>query len=126
MLLDFTGSVQHVDPVGEMCAGFHRRFLWPHSSSASRFTAGAFAFFILSQSGDRPERYGESLRFETITFKAELARVSKNSFAVALHVLVKSDARPGLSQDHSQCFLAAVEWITPQIVAVQFDQVEGV
>jgi hypothetical protein len=25
------------------------------SSSASRFTAGAFAFFILSQSRDRPE-----------------------------------------------------------------------
>src|SRR5262245_34306677 len=28
----------------------------PQSSSASRFTAGAFAFFILSQSGERPER----------------------------------------------------------------------
>jgi hypothetical protein len=26
------------------------------SSSASRFTAGAFGFFILSQSGERPER----------------------------------------------------------------------
>jgi hypothetical protein len=26
------------------------------SSSASRFTAGAFEFFILSQSGERPER----------------------------------------------------------------------
>jgi hypothetical protein len=26
------------------------------SSSASRFTAGASAFFILSQSGERPER----------------------------------------------------------------------
>jgi hypothetical protein len=26
------------------------------SCSASRFTAGAFAFFILSQSGERPER----------------------------------------------------------------------
>jgi len=25
----------------------------PQSSSASRFTAGAFAFFILSQSGER-------------------------------------------------------------------------
>jgi hypothetical protein len=28
----------------------------PQSSSSSRFTAGAFAFFILSQSGERPER----------------------------------------------------------------------
>jgi hypothetical protein len=27
----------------------------PHSSSASRFTAGAAEFFILSQSGERPE-----------------------------------------------------------------------
>jgi hypothetical protein len=28
----------------------------PQSSSASRFTAGASGFFILSQSGERPER----------------------------------------------------------------------
>ena len=28
----------------------------PHSSSASRFTAGASGFFILSQSGERPLR----------------------------------------------------------------------
>jgi hypothetical protein len=34
----------------------HRHFFLPHSSSSSRFTAGAFAFFILSQSGERPER----------------------------------------------------------------------
>src|SRR5262249_55301795 len=33
----------------------HRRFFLPHSSSSSRFTAGAVAFFILSQSGERPE-----------------------------------------------------------------------
>jgi hypothetical protein len=30
--------------------------LSPHSSSASRFIAGAAGFFILSQSGERPER----------------------------------------------------------------------
>jgi len=28
----------------------------PQSSSSSRFTVGAFEFFILSQSGERPER----------------------------------------------------------------------
>jgi hypothetical protein len=28
----------------------------PHSSSASRFTAAASGFFILTQSGERPER----------------------------------------------------------------------
>jgi hypothetical protein len=35
---------------------FERQFSLPHSSSSSRFTAGASAFFILSQSGERPER----------------------------------------------------------------------
>jgi hypothetical protein len=34
------------------------------SSSASRFMAGASEFFILSQSGERPERERESLHFE--------------------------------------------------------------
>jgi hypothetical protein len=34
----------------------HRRFFLPHSSSSSRFTAGAAEFFILGQSGERPER----------------------------------------------------------------------
>src|SRR5262249_60347045 len=34
----------------------HLRPLLPHSSSSSRFSAGASAFFILSQSGERPER----------------------------------------------------------------------
>src|SRR5262249_36768626 len=34
----------------------HLRRSFDQSSSASRFTAGAFAFFILSQSGERPER----------------------------------------------------------------------
>jgi hypothetical protein len=38
----------------------------PQSSSSSRFTAGAAAFLILSQSGERPERYIESLRFDTM------------------------------------------------------------
>jgi hypothetical protein len=34
----------------------HRHLVFPHSSSASRFTAGASGFFILSQSGERPKR----------------------------------------------------------------------
>jgi hypothetical protein len=36
--------------------GGHRHFSLPQSSSTSRFTAGASGFFILSQSGERPER----------------------------------------------------------------------
>jgi hypothetical protein len=39
----------------------HRRFFLPYSSSSSRFTAGASAFFILSQSGERPDR-GQACR----------------------------------------------------------------
>src|SRR5262249_33541627 len=34
----------------------YRHFSLPQSSSASRFAAGASAFLILSQSGERPER----------------------------------------------------------------------
>jgi hypothetical protein len=34
----------------------HRLRPLPQSSSSSLFTAGAFAFFILSQSDERPER----------------------------------------------------------------------
>jgi hypothetical protein len=34
----------------------HLRTLLPQSSSPSRFTADASGFFILSQSGERPER----------------------------------------------------------------------
>jgi hypothetical protein len=34
----------------------HLRRSFDQSSSASRFTAGAAGFFILSQSGERPER----------------------------------------------------------------------
>src|SRR5262249_32620838 len=44
----------------------HAHLRRDQSSSASRFTAGAFAFFILSQSGERPERYIECLRFDTM------------------------------------------------------------
>src|SRR5262249_11258879 len=42
-----------------------RHLSLPQSSSAS-ITAGAAAFFILSQSGERPELYIESLRFDTM------------------------------------------------------------
>src|SRR5262245_58071521 len=38
----------------------------PQSSSASRLTASQVGFFDLSQSGERPLRYCESLRFDTM------------------------------------------------------------
>src|ERR1700730_5450230 len=44
----------------------------PHSSSASRFTAGASGFLLLIQSGERPDLYRESFRFETIPSRPSL------------------------------------------------------
>src|ERR1700730_18090536 len=57
---------------GRDCGGYLLRVLplmvghCPQSSSASRVTAGACGFLLLIQSGERPERYRESLRFDTI------------------------------------------------------------
>jgi hypothetical protein len=44
--------------VASVWLGFLRRVFdyFPQSSSASRFTAGAFGFLTLSQCGERPER----------------------------------------------------------------------
>jgi hypothetical protein len=42
--------------LGLIHAVSHSILQLPQSSSASRFTAGASGFFILSQSGERPER----------------------------------------------------------------------
>src|SRR5262249_58176803 len=46
--------------------------------------------------------------------------------AVALDMLVEPDAGPSLGHDRCERGLADLKRITPQIVAVQFDQVEGV
>src|SRR5262245_42249485 len=51
------------DPV---VASHYRRLVLCHSSSASRLTAGAARLFILSQSGERRERYVEPLRLDTM------------------------------------------------------------
>src|SRR5262245_2321183 len=44
----------------------HRQHSLPHSSSASRFTAGASGFLNFNQSGERPLRYREPSRLDTI------------------------------------------------------------
>jgi hypothetical protein len=62
--------------------GLPKRHL-PQSSSASRLTAAQAAFFILSQSGERPERYGEFSMLAHDAFEPELAGVAKYvSFAL--------------------------------------------
>ena len=63
---------------------FHR----PQSSSASRFTADASGFFILSQSGERPERQAESFRFDTMPSSPSLQAWAKTvgpSPSILLH-----------------------------------------
>jgi hypothetical protein len=60
------------------------------------------------------------------SFKTELAGVPKHGLAVALHVLVESNAWPSLGQDYSKRGLATLQRIRSEIVTVQFDQVEGV
>jgi len=60
------------------------------------------------------------------SFKTELAGVPKLGLAVALHVLVESNAWPSLGQDYSKRGLATLQRIRSEIVTVQFDQVEGV
>jgi hypothetical protein len=45
-----------------------------HSSSASRFTAGASGFFILSQSGERPGAAGRALALGHDAFEPDGAR----------------------------------------------------
>jgi hypothetical protein len=52
--------------------------------------------------------------------------VAEYGLALTFHVLVETDAWPSLGQDHLKGSLAALQRIRPEIVAVQFDQVEGV
>ena len=57
----------------------------PQSSSASRFTAGAFGFLNLSQSGDRPDLYREPSRFETVPSSPILQALVEHDMFVQAH-----------------------------------------
>ena len=46
--------------------------------------------------------------------------------AVAFDMLVEPDTGAGLGQDRCERGLADLKRVTPQVLAVQFDQVEGV
>jgi hypothetical protein len=46
--------------------------------------------------------------------------------AVAFHVFVEPYAEAGLGRDRCERGLADLKRIAPQVVAVQFDQIEGV
>src|SRR5215831_6472295 len=59
-------------------------------------------------------------------FEAKLAGVGEDGRAVAFHMLVKAQAKASFGQHTSKRGLADLKWITPQVVAVQFNEVEGV
>jgi hypothetical protein len=67
-----------------------------------------------------------STHFDDAAIEVELAGVAKYGLPVAYHVLVESNAWPSLGQNHLKPDLAALKRIRSEIVAVQFDQVEGV
>src|SRR5262249_26893116 len=69
---------------------------------------------------------GGILALRDNAFKPELAGMDEDGRAVALDMLVEPDAGPSLGHDRCERGLADLKRITPQIVAVQFDQVEGV
>src|SRR5262249_26773297 len=59
-------------------------------------------------------------------FEAKLAGVGEDGRAVALQMLVEAQARASFGQHTSKRGLADLKRITPQVVAVQLDEVEGV
>src|SRR5436190_20731861 len=59
-------------------------------------------------------------------FEAELAGVPEYGLAVAFHVLIESDAYADLGQDDLKRGLPTFKRMTPEIVAVKFDQIECV
>ena len=52
--------------------------------------------------------------------------MGEDGWAVALDMLVEPDAGLGLGHDRCERGLADLKRITPQVVAVQLDQVEGI
>jgi hypothetical protein len=52
--------------------------------------------------------------------------MGEDGWAVALDMLIEPDAGAGLGHDRRERGLADLKRITPQVVAVQFDQVKGV
>jgi hypothetical protein len=64
--------VSGVTPCHSNVAMMGRPLRHRHSSSASRFTAGEAGFLTLIQSADRPNRYGEPRRFDTMPSQPSL------------------------------------------------------
>src|SRR6516164_7753030 len=69
---------------------------------------------------------GGILALRDDAFEAKLAGMGEDGRAVALDMLVESDAGAGPGHDRCERGLADLKRIMPQVVAVQLDQVEGV
>jgi len=52
--------------------------------------------------------------------------MGEDGWAVAIYMLVEPDAGAGFGHDRCQRGLANLKRITPQIVAIEFDEVEGI
>jgi len=59
-------------------------------------------------------------------FEPHFARVGENGRAVAFQMLVEAQAKASFGQHTSKRRLADLKRITPHVVAIQFDQIEGV
>ena len=59
-------------------------------------------------------------------FEPELAGMGEDGRAIALDMLVEPDTGAGLGQDRCERGLADLKRITPQVIAVQLDQIESV
>jgi hypothetical protein len=92
------------DAALQAASPFHRQ-----SSSASRRTAGDAGFLTLSQCAERPARYGEPKRFETMPSQP------------SAHAC---DAIVWEPQELGQPALAVLDRLAPKVLAVHLQQVE--
>src|SRR5262249_43088031 len=69
---------------------------------------------------------GGALALRDDAFEAKLAGMGEDGRAVALRVLVEPYAGAGLGHNRRGRGLADLKRIAPEVVAVQFDEVEGV
>ena len=66
------------------------------------------------------------MRFETMPSRPSLQAWAKTVGAVAFHVFVEPNATGGLGHDRCKRRFAHLQRVAPEVVAIQFDQVEGV
>jgi len=99
-------------------------FLDNHSGHDCRHSATRILH--LEPVGRAAGTVGGILALRDDAFKTHFASVREDGRAVAFDMLVEPDAGAGLSHDGCERGLADLERVTAQIIAIQFDQVEGV